>query len=228
MQSTVIRNALSLLSCLLPWRLRRRLLVSLFGFELHPSSRIGLSWVLPRELSMGEGATIGHLNMIRGLDRLELSEYAHIGRYNWIYGVSASDQTAFRFGRPRASELIMGKGSGIVKRHLIDCTNRVVVDEYALIAGSRSLLLTHSVDLEKGIQDSAPIHIGAYSFVGASCTILGGAALPQESVLGAMSLLNRPLTDRLKLYGGVPARPLKTLDGNDAWFAHRRHDGVME
>lgn len=228
MQNKIARNALSLLSCLLPWRLRRRLLISLFGFELHPSSHIGLSWVLSKELIMGEGASIGHLNMIRGLDRLELAEYAQIGRYNWIYGVPTSNPAMFRFGRDRASELIMGRGSGIVKRHLIDCTNRVTVGAYALVAGSRSLLLTHSIDLKKGIQDSAPISLGAYSFVGASSTILGGSELPQESVLGAMSLLNRPLTERLTLYAGVPAEARKKLDKNDAWFANRRYDGVIE
>lgn len=227
-QSTVVRKAFCLLGLLLPWPIRRRLMIVLFGFELHPSSHIGLSWVLPQKLVMGKGATIGHLNMIRGLDKLELDDYARIGRYNWIYGASGADPTLFRFGRPRASELIMGRGSGIVKRHLIDCTNKVTIGSYALVAGSRSLLLTHSIDLEKGVQDSAPIDVGAYSFVGASCTILGGAALPDQSVLGAMSLLNRAHTDRLTLYAGVPAEPRKTLDENDAWFADRRDDGVVE
>ncbi len=75
---------LRLLLVLLPWTLRRPLLVRCYGYRLHSGSRIGLAWVFPRELVLERGARIGHLTVVKGLERLTLGEQASIGRLNWI------------------------------------------------------------------------------------------------------------------------------------------------
>ena len=79
--------------------------------------------------------------------------------------------------------------------------------------------MTHSIDLQLARQHSEPITVGAYCFVGTDCVLLGGAALPDRSVLGAKSLLNKPYTEPGQLYGGVPARPVAALPADAAYFS---------
>ena len=59
-----MKNLLRLCVVLLPWFLRRRVLVKCFGYEIHPSARIGLSFVFPKRLVLREGAVIGHLCVV--------------------------------------------------------------------------------------------------------------------------------------------------------------------
>jgi hypothetical protein len=54
-----VKKILMLLSFLFPWRLRRAFLEKQFGFQIHPTARIGLAWILPNRLIMEEGSSIG-------------------------------------------------------------------------------------------------------------------------------------------------------------------------
>lgn len=49
------------------------------------------------------------------------------------------------------------------------------------------------------------------SWVGGNCTVFAGAHLPQGSVLSANSLLNKQFEITNSIYGGVPAKFIKTL-----------------
>jgi acetyltransferase-like isoleucine patch superfamily enzyme len=86
-------------------------------------------------------------------------------------------------------------------------------------------MLTHSIDLGHSRQTSAPIRIGDFCFVGTNCVLLAGSALPDFSVLGAKSLLNKPFADSYTLYGGVPARALEKLPAEYGYF--RRAQGFV-
>lgn len=213
-----MRDLGRLLLVLLPWPLRRRLLTLLYGYRIAPSARIGLAWVYPDRLEMGDGCTIGHLTVAKGLALLAMAPHASIGRGNWISGFPLGGTRHFLHQPERRPELVLGAHAAITNRHLIDCTNRVEIGEFATFAGFRSQILTHSIDLRLGRQSSAPVRIGRYSFVGSGCTLLGGAELPDHCVLGAMSLLNRAYATPYRLYGGVPARELAEVDPSDAYF----------
>jgi acetyltransferase-like isoleucine patch superfamily enzyme len=204
----------------LPWPLKRPLLQRLFGYQLDPSARIGLAWVYPRRLRMAAGSRIDALTVAINLDLLELGEMASIGRGNWITGFpSGTDSLHFTHQPERCGELLLGDHAAITKNHHIDCTNRVTIGPFTTIAGYHSQLLSHSIDLQHNRQHSEPISIGAYCFVGSNCVILGGSVLPDQCVLGALSLLNKPLSETWCLYGGQPARRLKSIDPNAAYFS---------
>jgi acetyltransferase-like isoleucine patch superfamily enzyme len=209
---------LKLLLILLPWWLRRPLLQRLYGYSLHPSSRIGLAWVYPQRLSMAAGAKIGALTVVKGLDRLELGEQAIIGRLNWISAYPSNLPPHFAHQAGRRPELKLGAHSAITNRHLVDCTDLITIGAFATVAGFRSQLLTHSINLKTCQQEARPITIGAYSFVGTACTVLGGASLPDYSVLGAHSLLNKAWSEKHRLYGGVPATVQGELDPKMVYF----------
>ena len=203
----------------LPWLLKRPLLQRLFGFQLDPSAQIGLAWVYPRQLRMAAGSRIADLSVVVNLDLVELGERASIGRSNWITGFP-SDSVSPHFGHQpfRRSELLLGAHAAITKNHHIDATNLITIGPFTTIAGYRSQLLSHSIDLQRNRQHSEPITIGSYCFLGSNCVILGGSILPDNSVLGALSLLNKPFSEPWKIYAGQPARLIKPIDQTASYF----------
>lgn len=179
---------------------------------------------MPRKLTMGESSRIGHLNIVKGLDSLILGEHATIGNLNWVTGfpLALSESGHFSHKPNRNPSLIVNRHAAVTNRHLIDCTDEVTIGNHATLAGFRSQILTHSIKLDKSIQDCAPVFIGSYSFVGTGCILLPGAALPCNSVLGAGSVLNKRFVDEYMLYSGNPAIPAKALDRNLKYFTRTK------
>ena len=162
----MLKKAAMLFSLLLPWELRRRFLEWQFGYSIHPTSRIGLAWICPRQLVLEEHARIGHLTLCKNIDLLHLGAHALIGPLNWITGFPSGPSRHFAHQPERRPELIVGRHAGISSRHFIDCTARVRIGAFSTIAGYRSQLITHSIDLSAARQSSEPIEIGEYCFVG--------------------------------------------------------------
>lgn len=209
-----------------PWSLRRIILIKFFKYNIHPNSKIGFSWIYPNYLEMNEGSVIESLSVGINLDKIYLGKNSIIGRNNWITGFPInSNSLHFKHQTKRESTLTIGDNSAITKNHHIDCTNSIKIGNYVTIAGYRSQLLTHSINVFENRQDSSPIEIGDYCFVGTNVVILGGAKLPSYSVLGAKSLLNKPLTDEWSLYAGVPAKFIKNINKEAKYF--NRIDGYV-
>lgn len=213
-----MKRLLAVLLLFLPWRLRRVALNKIFGYQINPTARIGFSLICPERLEMDAGARIGNLTLCKGIALLKMSEKASIGNLNWITGFPAGDHSFFSADVGRRPELILGAHAAVTTRHFIDCTNSVRIGKFATFAGTRSQMLTHSIDLYECRQSSKPITIGEYCFVGTACVLLGGSVLPDYSVLGANSLLNKDHADPYFLYAGNPARPIKQLPKEMAYF----------
>ncbi len=213
-----MRKLLALVSLFLPWKLRRSFLEKQFGYRLHPTARIGLSFILPDALVMEAGSRIGHLTICKNIALLHLGEHALLGNGNWITGFPLGPSPHFAEETERRPELILGAHSAITHRHFIDCTNRITIGRFTTFAGFQSQMLTHSIDLAENRQRSQPIRVGDYCFVGTNSVLLGGSVLPDYCVLGAKSLLNKALAETHTLYGGVPAKALQTLPADYAYF----------
>lgn len=210
----------SLVLTLAPWPIRRRLLNALFGYEIAPSARIGLSLVALDKLVMGEHSRIGHLNVIKSFDRLEMGAHARIGSRNYMSGLGSRSKKHFQDEAGRAPELIMGEHASITGRHLVDCCNRITIGAFTTIAGAGTHILTHAISIKENRQRSGGVSIGRYCFIGSASVILKGAALPDFSVLAANSTLHRANTLTHHIYSGVPAEPVRALDEASAYF-HR-------
>ena len=221
-----MKKILQILTFFLPWPLRRIALEKLFGYDIHRTAKIGMSWIFPGKLVMGSGASIGHFSVAVHLDLMEMGEQSSIGRKNWITGfTSFCDSRHFAHQPGRKSELVLGEHSAITKNHHIDCTSPVRIGRFVTVGGYYSQILTHAVDLIESRQDSSPIEIGDYSFVGTNVVILGGAVLPAYSMLGAKSLLNKAYQEEYQLYAGMPARPLKEIPKSAKYFS--RSEGFI-
>lgn len=201
-----MRLVLQIFLFLLPWPARRFLLSRLFGYSISRDAYIGYSILLARKLSMGAASRIGHLSMITTLAEVALGDHARIGNLNWITGASPG------------SRLLLDDHSAITHRHLIDCTDEIRIGRFSTLAGWRSQLLTHSIDIETGRQSSASITIGDFCFVGTGTILLKGCSLPSYSVLAAGAVLASRPEDTYGLYGGVPARFLSALSPDAAYF----------
>ena len=211
---------------LLPWFLKRRLLQALYHYELHPKAYIGFSYIYPSFLKMDQGAMIGHLNVAIHLDSIVMGKNTIIARGNWITGFPThTNSRHFVHQKDRKSELIVGDESAITKNHHIDCTNQIQIGRFVTVAGYNSQFLTHSIDIYKNIQDSFPIMIGDYCFVGTGVKILGGSKLPNYSVLAAGAVLTKNYVEERKVYGGVPAKPIKDIDSSAKYF--HRNEGFV-
>jgi acetyltransferase-like isoleucine patch superfamily enzyme len=211
----------SMLLFVLPWSVRRRLLNRLFGYRIAPTARIGFSLVLLDELVLEEGARIGHLNLIKSFDRLEMLAMSKIGNRNHISGIGSRNAKHFGDETGRSPEIILGEHASITGHHMIDCCNRIEIGRFTTIAGAGTHILTHAISIKRNRQVSAPVRIGQYCFVGAASVVLKGAILPDFSVLAANSTLHRAFEETHGIYSGVPAERVRALDADCAYFERK-------
>lgn len=208
---------------ILPWKIRRKILINRYGYKIHPTAHIGLSYFYPKYLEMAEGASVEHFNIAIHLNKIIIGKNSSIGRSNWITGFPIGTETPFfKHDAERKSELVIGNESAITKNHHIDCTNSIRIGDYVTIAGYNSQLLTHSIDVYKSRQDSRPITIGDYCFVSTGVIVLGGAKLPNCSVLAAGAVLNKAYNDEWTLYAGVPAKPKQSIPKDAKYFSRKQ------
>lgn len=204
---------------LMPGEFRQKLLRRLFGHEIHPTANIGFNFISVEHLYMAEGSGINHLNMIRGLRRCELHEEVDIGRFNWITAIPLAQTMFFTKVEDRDPSLIVKRASVILHRHIIDCNAKVTIGEYSGLAGYRSTILTHGVDIKENAQTAQPVSIGDRTMVASNCVLLGGTVIPDRSVVAAGSSC-RGRHEEPGLYSGVPAKRVGDLP-EDAKFFHR-------
>lgn len=216
-----MKKIVSVFLLLFPWKLRRWLLMAFFGYKIHPTAKIGYSLILSDRLEMGENSRIGHLTVCKGMNLIELAESSLIGNLNWISGLPIKDKNFYSDDPHRRPELILEAHAAITNRQMIDCTNTIRVGQFSIVAGCGSQILTHSIDFKRSRQASKPVRIGEFCFVGTGSILLPGSELPDYSILGAGSVLNKAYTEKHYLYGGVPARAVKTLPADLGYFLRK-------
>ena len=207
---------------ILPWNIRKFILKKMLGFSLGPQSRIGFSVVKARKVHLADGASIGHGNIIKGLEELSLGVNAIIGNGNWISANPLKCEPHYIGEVDRYPALILEDEAAITARHSFDCTNKVSIGRFSIIGGWSSTFLTHAIDLYESKQSSKAIIIGDYCFVGTGVIVTKGAILPNFSVLAAGSCLTSNYSQQWTLYGGVPAREVKGIDRAAAYFRRER------
>lgn len=198
---------------------RQTILRKMFGHEVHPSARIGINFISVEYLYMAEGSGIASLTLIRGLRQCILHEEVDIGRFNWITAIPLGDTAFFTKVEDRDPSLEIKFGSVILHRHIVDCNAKVTIGELSGLAGYRSTVLTHGVDIVTNSQTAVPVTIGDRTMVGSNCVLLGGTVIPDYSILSAGSTARNAFTEP-GLYSGVPAKRVADLP-QDAAFFHR-------
>jgi acetyltransferase-like isoleucine patch superfamily enzyme len=223
-RSIILRQIVSAVLIVIPWSVGRHIGGLLLGWQVAPTARVGLSFIASTRLIMGDRARIGHFNAVLGIDAVQLGDNAEIGNFNWIGGVD-SHRKGFFSSQTRDPRLVLERHARVTSRHLIDCCDLVTIGEFTIVAGARTQIVSHGINIKINRQQTAPVSIGRYCYVGTSCIILKGATLPDFCVLGAGSLLTQAFSDTYCLYSGLPAQSVKKLS-EDSLFFSRKHGHV--
>lgn len=220
----------------LPTVLKKPLYRLMFGFRFGPGVRIGLSLLDAQVVALDAGARIGHLNAILRVGQLQAGRHARIGTMNIIRGgerVTLGDYTeVMRLNVLNAipdhdcttepeSVLDVGAGTVITSGHRIDFTDKVTLGKNVIIGGRNSSLWTHNR------QETAPIEIGDFCYVGSEVRLAPGAKLPDECILGLGSVLAGEITEPRSLVAGVPAKVVRPLNEKDLARIRRKTRGDM-
>lgn len=194
---------------LTPGPIKRRLLRWLFGWEIDRSASLGVSlFYNVRHVRLGPGAQIGHLNVLRNLRSVELGSNASVGHWNWITAATMLVDPPYV---PTSGCIKVEKEAAITSRHYIDCAGGVEIGTATTVAGVRSTILSHQIDVTDSRQTAVPILIGAYCFVGSNVLVTPGASIPDCCVIAMGATVVGQLPEQGMLYGGVPAKALKSV-----------------
>ena len=198
-----------------PWFIRKRLLRLIWGYELAPTARIGWSYVFPVHLQMGEGASIGNLSYVAGMDRVEVGPNAMIGNLNWITGLPADSRPA---GFSTSTILRLGAESAITNRHYLDVQDTIAIGRYTTVAGVHSVILTHGIDYRTNQQASGAVMVGDHCLIGTNVVILPGALVGSRVIIAAGAVVTRRDHPGPGLYTGTPAGLKSTPAADCAYF----------
>ena len=181
--------------------------------DLDDGTRIGHFNVITRvgRLETGRNARIGHLNIIRGGESVTLGDYSEVMRLNVLNAIPDHDCTT----KPE-SVLEVGAGAVITSGHRIDFTDRVTLGKNVIIGGRNSSLWTHNR------QETAPIEIGDFCYLGSEVRLAPGAKLPEDCILGLGSVLTGEVEEPRSLVAGVPAKVVRPLNEKDLARIHRK------
>ena len=209
---------------LLPNCVKKTMYRLVFGYRFGRGVSIGLTLLDAGQLNLGAGTRISHftlitrighvstgrnahigpLNIIRGGERVTLGDYADVMRLNVLNAIPDHDCTT----KPE-SVLDVGAGTVITSGHRIDFTDRVTLGKNVIIGGRSSSLWTHNR------QETAPIEIGDFCYLGSEVRLAPGAKLPDECILGLGSVLTGEITAPRSLVAGVPAKVVRPLNEKD-------------
>jgi acetyltransferase-like isoleucine patch superfamily enzyme len=215
----------------LPGPVKRPLYRALFGYRIGRGVRIGLVILDAEAVDLGDGTEIGHLNLvtrvgslvtgksvrigvlnvIRGGERVRLGDYAEVMRLNVLNAIPDHDCTT-----SPVSRLEIGAGAVVVSGHRIDFTDQVTIGRNVIVGGRNSSLWTHNR------QQTAPIVIGDFCYLGSEVRLAPGARLAERSILGLGSVLAGAIDTPGSLVGGVPARIIRPLTAEDDALIHRK------
>jgi acetyltransferase-like isoleucine patch superfamily enzyme len=216
---------------LLPSFLKRSCYRLFFGYQIGKRVRIGLSIIDAKECSIADDVQIGnlnliirvkklgiedhvrigHLNIIRGGDEVHLGRYSEIIRMNEINSIAEPDVV-----NPIDPRFRLGAGSIVTTGHKIDFTDRVTIGRRSILGGRNSSLWTHNR------QQTRPIDIGSFAYVGSEIRMAPGGTLPSRCIVGIGSVITGELTAEGYLIAGVPAKPVKELCEEDQFLIERK------
>lgn len=142
---------------------------------------------------------------------------------NPIGGAVMSSFKVFKGG-----SLQIGNRVGI-SNSAICCASLVVLEDDVLIGGNCAIYDTdfHSTKYNERIKNeldqdvrSSPVLIKRGAFIGASCIILKGVTVGENSIVGAGSVVSRSIPSN-QIWGGNPARFLRNLRSDETpSFSH--------
>jgi len=214
-----------------PSFLKRPLYRLFFGYKIGKRVRIGVSLIDAHECVIDDDVSIGHLNVVIGVEKFVAEDHVRIGHLNIFRG--GAEVNLGRYSEvirmneinsipdpdvvnPADPRFLLGAGSIVTTGHKIDFTDRVVIGRRSILGGRNSSLWTHNR------QRTRPIEIGSFAYIGSEIRIAPGGSIPSNCIVGIGSVITGEITTEGHLIAGVPAKVLKELDDNDKFLIRRK------
>ena len=230
-----LRLARLLLAAILPGPRKRFIYRRIFGYQIGRNARIGFALLDCRNFSVGDESSISHcvvflrcgdvrigahvnigpLNVFRGGDRIELSDFCQLLRLNTINAIPENDCV----NSPQ-SIFTLGYGSVVTAEHRIDFTDQVTIGRCTTIAGRNSSIWTHNR------RSGSSVLIGDFCYIGSEARMAPGVHIGDCCIVGLGAVVTRGKIESNWLIGGVPARQVRKLTASDyeLVFAKTRPD----
>ncbi|MBY0561308.1 acyltransferase [Hyphomicrobium sp.] len=120
-------------------------------------------------------------------------------------------------GAGKNASLVLGERVFINTGATVIATQSIVIGDDCLIGDFVAIFDTdhHQLEPSRPIR-VAPVRLGKNVWIGRSATILPGVTIGDHAVIAAGSIVTEDVPART-VVGGVPARPIRTLDIPDGW-----------
>jgi acetyltransferase-like isoleucine patch superfamily enzyme len=204
--------ALTVLTGLLPAGRPKNLVLRLLGHEVHPTAVVRPCLLLRvGEVVLGPGACLGYGNVVRGVRRLVLGSHAVVGQWNWLTACPA-----FPLAAPddaHRGALVIGDHSAITSRHYVDASGGVALGAFTTLAGARSTVISHGIDVATNVQTPYPITIGDHCLIGSNTSLVPGCSVPDRCLVAMGSVIVGRLDLPGHLYAGSPANARRAVCG---------------
>ena len=201
-----------LLIGLLPASRIKNVLMNLHGCNIGKDCKIEPNIFLrTRNIKLEQGSSIGLGNVFRDLNKLHLGQGSTIRNFNWI---SASPVLERKGG---GSSLTLGKMTSVTSRHYFDCSGGILLGDFTTIAGVRSTLISHQIDIKRGEQSVSPINIGKYCLISSNSAVCPGVFIEDFTVVGMGTVLAGEYCVQKSLIVG-PKGQIKKIEISGEYF----------
>ena len=210
-----IRAATVLLLGLLPASPLKNYCLKLAGWEVERGARIRSNiFINVRNVKLRKHAEIRAFNVFRNIS-LEVGENSIIGSFNWIGAASGlSSLSNFR------GLLSLGCHSAINSRNYFDVSGGVYFGDFTDLAGVRSTIITHQIDMKSSTQSCNSVNIGSHTMICSNSVLVPGGTKIGDRCLFAMgSLIRSGEYPSDGFYAGAPAEYKKPSSGS--WFVRK-------
>jgi carbonic anhydrase/acetyltransferase-like protein (isoleucine patch superfamily) len=206
------RTLLVLLVGVLPASRAKNFLLRRLGHRVSPRARVAPCLLMRvGMLDLAPAASIGTGTVIRAVRLVRFAENSHVLQWNWISAVPA-------FGRAfpdddRPGTFVMGRESALMSRHYLDVSGGLSIGTLTSVAGVRSTVITHGIDVAENVQWPGAVAIGDRCLVGSNVVVVPGTTVPDGCLVAMGSVLKGDLPLAGHLYAGNPAVPKRPITG---------------
>lgn len=209
----------------LPSRLAGMIL-NLMGHKIHPTAKIGFSFLVVNKLYLDKGVHIGHFNIVIA-NKLLMREGAFMKKFNRVRGpinllfgknaALANSNNIYRGNAPITTGLAtlkLGELGQIVSKNMLDLTKSITIGDNSTIGGHGGQFWTHGfVHAKEGsgrIRVDGEVFIGNNVYVGSRCTFNPGVFVGDGISIGS----NVCVAKSLKKSGMYVAQSLRWIPQN--------------
>jgi len=187
--------------------LRRFFYRVLMGYTIPASSKIGfLTVIAVSKFTLGEGVSIGMLNLFKGPIDVRIGDNSRIGKQNKF-------TCAWHITQPRFSSmnytpiLDFGINTLVLDEHFFDVYGKITLGDGSWVAGHGSEFWTHGLSAM-----DRDIHIGEKNYIGSAVRFAPGTSVGSRNIVALGAVVMSKLTCDASLISGVPAKPFRSIE----------------